>query len=245
MKRRVGVLVIIVAALAAFVAWELCAPASMLPMRFFRSRAFAAANAASLAMYFGMFGSVFLLTQFLQLVMGYSPLEAGVRTLAWTAMPLIVAPVAGALSDKIGGRPIMAFGLTLDAVAFAWMASIAAPDTAYSQLVPALVLAGIGTASFFAPVANVVMGAVRAEESGQASGATNAIREIGGVLGIAVLAAVFANRGGYETPTAFVAGFTPALMIGAATVALGAAAALLIPRRRKEAISLEPALQPA
>src|SRR5918994_2262080 len=113
-----------VAALAAFVAWELRAPAPMLPMRFFRSRAFAAANAASLAMYFGMFGSVFLLTQFLQLVMGYSPLEAGVRTLPWTAMPLVVNPIAGILSDRIGGRPIMAFGLALDAIAFTWMAAV-------------------------------------------------------------------------------------------------------------------------
>jgi EmrB/QacA subfamily drug resistance transporter len=240
-----GALVAGAAALAAFVAWELRAPAPMLPMRFFRSRAFAAANAASLAMYFGMFGSVFLLTQFLQLVMGYSPLEAGVRTLAWTAMPVFVAPLAGALSDRIGGRPIMAFGLLLDAIAFSWMASIAAPDTAYAELVPALVLAGIGTAAFFAPVANVVMSAVRPEESGQASGATNAIREIGGVLGIAVLAAVFANQGDYATPTAFVTGFTPALVIGAATVAAGALAALLIPRRRRTAITLEPALQPA
>jgi hypothetical protein len=140
-----------VAALAAFVAWELRAPAPMLPMRFFRSRAFAAANAASLAMYFGMFGSVFLLTQFLQLVMGYSPLETGLRTLAWTAMPLVIAPAAGALSDRIGGRPIMAFGLTLDAIAFTWMAAVAAPDTSYGQLAPALVLAGIGTAAFFRP----------------------------------------------------------------------------------------------
>jgi hypothetical protein len=80
----------------------------MLPMRFFRNRAFAAANAASLAMSFGMFGSVFLLTQFLQLVLGYSPLQAGIRTLAWTAMPLFIAPATGALSDRIGGRPIMA-----------------------------------------------------------------------------------------------------------------------------------------
>jgi len=234
-----------VAALAAFVAWELRAPAPMLPMRFFRSRAFAAANAASLAMYFGMFGSVFLLTQFLQLVMGYGPLEAGVRTLAWTAMPVFVAPAAGALSDRIGGRPIMAFGLLLDAIAFAWMASVASPDTAYGQLAPALVLAGIGTAAFFAPVANVVMGAVAAEESGQASGATNAIREIGGVLGVAVLAAVFASRGDYATPTAFVAGFTPALTIGAVTVALGAVAALLIPRRRTATVAREPAHQAA
>jgi nitrate/nitrite transporter NarK len=196
-------------------------------------------------MYFGMFGSVFLLTQFLQLVMGYSPLEAGVRTLAWTAMPVVVAPLAGALSDRIGGRPIMAFGLVLDTIAFGWMATVAGPDTAYGQLAPALVLAGIGTAAFFAPVANVVMGAVRTEESGQASGATNAIREIGGVLGVAVLAAVFANQGDYETPRAFVAGFTPALTIGAITVALGAAAALLIPRKRSTAVSLKPAVQPA
>jgi EmrB/QacA subfamily drug resistance transporter len=233
------------AALIAFVAWELRAPAPMLPMRFFRSRAFAAANAASLAMYFGMFGSVFLLTQFLQLVMGYSPLESGLRTLAWTAMPVIVAPLAGALSDRIGGRPIMAFGLILDAVAFGWMATVAGTDTAYGQLAPALGLAGIGTAAFFAPVANVVMGAVRPEESGQASGATNAIREIGGVLGVAVLAAVFAGQGDYATPSDFVAGFTPALIIGAITVALGAAAALLIPRQRTETATFKPALETA
>jgi EmrB/QacA subfamily drug resistance transporter len=235
-----------IALLAAFVAWEQRTATPMLPMRFFRNRTFAAANAASLAMYFGMFGSVFLLTQFLQLVMGYSPTEAGIRTLAWTAMPLFVAPLAGTLSDRIGGRPIMAFGLALDAVAFSWMAYVAGPDTTYGQLLPGLVLAGIGTAAFFASVANVVMGAVRPEEAGQASGATNAIREIGGVLGVAVLAAVFANRGGYSSEGAFVDGFVPALMLGAATVAFGAAAALLIPRRRREAaVALEPVAQAA
>jgi MFS family permease len=177
--------------------------------------------------------------------MGYSPLEAGIRTLPWTAMPLFMAPLAGSLSDRIGGRPIMAFGLALDAIAFGWIATIASPDTPYGQLVPALVLAGIGTAAFFAPVANVVMGAVRPEESGQASGATNAIREIGGVLGVAVIAAVFSNQGGYETPTTFVAGFQPALTIGAITVALGAGAALLIPRRRSSGVALHPAVQAA
>jgi MFS family permease len=146
-------------------------------MRFFRNRAFAAANVASLAMLFGMFGSVFLLTQFLQLMLGYSPLQAGIRTLAWTAMPLFIAPAAGALSDLIGGRPIMASGLTLDAIAFAWIAYNAKVGMSYWQLLPALVLAGIGTASFFATAANVVMSAVRPEEAGQASGASNAIRE--------------------------------------------------------------------
>jgi EmrB/QacA subfamily drug resistance transporter len=233
-------------ALAAFVAWELRTPAQMLPMRFFRSRTFTAANVAALAMYAGMFGVVFLLTQFLQLVMGYSPLEAGVRTLPWTVMPLLVNPVAGLLSDRIGGRPIMAFGLALDAVAFTWMASVVSPDTAYAELAPAMTLAGIGTAAFFAPVANVVMSAVRPEEQGQASGATNAIRELGGVLGVAVLAAVFAGQGGYSAPAEFVAGFQPALTVGAAVVGGGALVTLLIPRRRAErSPAAEPVAQAA
>jgi EmrB/QacA subfamily drug resistance transporter len=235
-----------IAALAGFISWELHTATPMLPMRFFRNRAFAAANAASLAMYFGMFGSVFLLTQFLQLVMGYSPLQAGICTLAWTAMPLFIAPAAGALSDRIGGRPIMAFGLALDAIAFGWIAYNAKVGMSYRQLLPALVLAGIGTASFLAPVAGVAMSAVAPEEAGQASGATNAIREIGGVLGIAVLAAVFSARGGYAAPSQFVAGFGPALTIGAITVAIGAAAALLIPPlRRTTAASLKPAMEAA
>jgi EmrB/QacA subfamily drug resistance transporter len=238
----IGAAALGIAALIGFVAWELRTSTPMLPMRFFHNRAFAAANAASLAMYFGMFGSVFLLTQFLQLVLGYSPLQAGIRTLAWTAMPLFVAPAAGALSDRIGGRPIMAFGLALDAIAFGWIAYHAQVGMSYGQLLPALVMAGIGTASFLAPVANVVMSAVRPEEAGQASGAANAIREIGGVLGIAVLAAVFSARGSYATPTAFVDGFVPAITIGAITVAIGAAAALLIPPlRRTIATALKPA----
>src|SRR5829696_5478820 len=108
------------ALLGSFVAWELRAPAPMLPMRFFRNRAFAAANGASLLMYFGMFGSIFLLTQFLQTVQGHSPLGAGLRVLPWTAMPMIVAPIAGALSDRIGGRPLMAVGLALQAIGLGW-----------------------------------------------------------------------------------------------------------------------------
>jgi MFS family permease len=164
-------------------------------------------------------------------------------------LPPIIDPwpaIPRALSDRIGGRPIMAFGLSLDAVAFAWIASIARPTTPYGELLPAFVLAGIGTASFFASVANVVIGAVRPEEAGEASGATNAIREIGGVLGVTVLAAVFANRGGYQTQGTFVHGLAPALTIGAITVAIRAAAALLIPPlRRATATALKPAVEAA
>jgi EmrB/QacA subfamily drug resistance transporter len=216
-----------------FVAWELRAPAPMLPMGFFRDRAFAAANGASLLMYFGMFGSIFLLTQFLQTVQGHSPLGAGLRVLPWTAMPMIVAPIAGALSDRIGGRPLMAAGLALQAIGLGWLAAVSTPTVPYSELVIPFILSGTGMAMFFAPVANVVLSAVRPEEEGQASGANNAIREVGGVFGVAVLASVFAQYGGYGTPQSFVDGLGPAIWVGAIVVAAGAMIALAIPRRRR------------
>ena len=197
------------ALLAAFVAWELRAPAPMLPMRFFRSRAFAATNGVSFTMTFGIFGSIFLLAQFFQTVQGYSPLEAGLRTLPWTLMPMFVAPVAGILSDRIGSRPLMAAGLFLQAAAVVWIALVTEPTVAYGLLVPAFVMGGTGMALVFAPAANAVLGAVRPEEAGQASGANNAIRELGGVLGVAVLAAVFTGAGGFESPQAFNDGLVP------------------------------------
>jgi EmrB/QacA subfamily drug resistance transporter len=230
------------ALVAAFVLWELRSPNPMLPMRFFRNRTFAAANAASLFMFFGMFGSIFLLSQFLQIVQGYSPLEAGLRTLPWTAMPMFIAPIAGALSDRIGGRPLMATGLAMQAVALGWLAAISEQGVAYSQLVAPFIVAGVGMSLFFAPVANVVLSSVRRTEEGQASGANNAIRELGGVFGVAVLAAVFASYGGYETPQTYVDGLTPAIWVGAVIVGLGALAALFIPRirRRQEVGAVEP-----
>jgi nitrate/nitrite transporter NarK len=230
--------------LAAFVLWELRTEAPMLPMRFFRNRTFAATNVASLFMFFGMFGSIFLLAQFLQTVQGYSPLDAGIRTLPWTAMPIFIAPLAGALSDRIGGRPLMATGLGLQAIGLAWLASITSPTVAYSSLVPAFVISGIGMALFFAPVANVVLSSVRREEEGKASGANNAIRELGGVFGVAVLASIFSHYGGYESPATYVDGLTPALWVGAALVGTGAVAALFVPRRTRasDAMAAEPEL---
>jgi MFS family permease len=205
----------------------------MLPMGFFRDRGFAAANAASLAMYFGMFGSIFLLTQFFQTAQGYSPLESGLRVLPWTIMPMFVAPIAGALSDRIGGRPLMATGLALQAIGLAWIAYVSTATVGYSSLVLPFVLSGIGMGLFFAPVANVVLSAVRPEQEGKASGANNAIREVGGVLGVAVLASIFARTGGYESPVTFNDGLVPALWVGAVVVGVGAALALLIPRKRR------------
>jgi EmrB/QacA subfamily drug resistance transporter len=226
---------------AAFVAWEKRASSPMLPLRFFRSRAFTATNAVSLAMYFGMFGSIFLLAQYFQIVQHYSPLQAGLRTLPWTAMPMIVAPIAGVLSDRIGSRPLMFTGLALQSGALAWLVTVLAPGTPYTSFIGPFVLAGAGMAMVFAPAANAVLSAVRPSEAGQASGATNAIRELGGVLGIAVLASVFAAAGGYASPAIFVAGLRPAVVVGAAVLGAGAIAALAVPGlRRRDLAAAEP-----
>ena len=218
--------------LGAFVAWELRAENPMLPMRFFRNRTFTLANTASLFMFFGMFGSIFLLSQFFQTVQGYSPLGSGMRILPWTIAPMFIAPIAGALSDKIGGKTLIGAGLSLQALGLAWLGLISTPTTAYSEFVGPFILAGVGMGLFFAPVANVVLSAVRPAEEGQASGANNAIRELGGVFGVAVLASVFARLGGYQSGNAFVDGMNPAILLGAAVVAVGAAAAFAIPKRR-------------
>jgi EmrB/QacA subfamily drug resistance transporter len=233
--------------LAVFVLWELRAPAPMLPMRFFRNRTFTMANIASLLMFFGMFGSIFLLAQFFQIVQGYSPLGSGLRILPWTAMPIFVAPIAGALSDRIGGRVIMATGLALQAIGLGWLAAVSTPTVPYAELVAPFFLSGIGMALFFAPVANVVLSAVRPEEEGQASGANNAIRELGGVFGVAVLASIFSSFGGYGSGQHFVDGMVPAVWVGAALVAVAAVAAFAIPRRKRPAQveELRPGLEAA
>ncbi|MFJ3880031.1 MFS transporter [Streptomyces sp. NPDC090077] len=217
----------------------------MLPMRLFRHRGFFGINFASLLMYLGMFGSIFLLSQFLQGVAGYSPTEAGLRMLPWTGMGIVVAPLAGMLSDRIGGRPVVAAGLALQALGLGWFALVLSPDVTYAAQLPALVLSGIGMSLYFAPASHVLMSTVAPADQGRASGTNSALREVGGALGVAVLASVFAARGGYETPQAFTDGTVPALWIGAAAVALAALLALLVPGRTRNAPAPAPATGPA
>ena len=215
--------------------WERHTATPMLPLRFFRSRAFSATSAVSLAMSFGIFGSIFLLAQYFQTVKGYGPLEAGLRTLPWTGMPMLVAPIAGAMSDRIGSRPLMAAGLALQAIAIVWLAEVTSTDRRLLDARPRLRArrhrhgAGLLARRQRDPRRR------QAEEAGQASGATNAIRELGGVLGVAVLAAVFSSAGGYQSGEAFVEGLRPALWVGAAVLAAGAGAALLVPGRGRRA----------
>ncbi|MFJ9011041.1 MFS transporter [Streptomyces canus] len=224
------------ALLTAFVLYSTRAKNPMLPMRLFRSRAFSGINAASLLMFLGMFGSIFLLSQYMQGVLGYSPTEAGLRMLPWTGMPMLVAPIAGILSDRIGGRPVVATGLFFQAAGLAYMASVVTVDASYAAQLPGLILSGIGMALFFAPASNLVMSSVRSEEQGIASGANNALREVGGALGIAVMASIFSSQGGYESGQSFVDGLRPALVTGAGVVAVAGVAALLIPSGKRGAV---------
>ncbi|MFC9164822.1 MFS transporter [Streptomyces fungicidicus] len=220
--------------LALFVMWERRAPQPLLPLSFYRVRAFVFSNLVSASMYFGVFGSIFLLSQFFQIAPVRTPLEAGVLTLAWTLMPMFVAPVAGALTDKVGGGRLMALGLFLQAIGLSWINLVATSDTPYSRMVGAMVVAGIGMGLVFAPTAAVVLGSVGPQYRGKASGANNTVREIGGALGTAILSSVFVHYGDDRTAQGFVDGMKPGIWIGVAVVLVGALCALAIPRPRPE-----------
>ncbi len=226
-----------VALMLAFILQELRTDEPMLPMEFFANRGFAVTNAVSLAMYFGMFGSIFFLSQFLQNVLHNTPLEAGVKLLVWTGAVMVVAPVAGFLSERWGSRGFMIAGLGLQAIALGWMASTASVDVSYISWAIPFALAGSGMALVFAPSANAVLASVKTSQTGQASGAANAIRELGGVLGIAVLATVFTSHGSYLSPEAYVNGLVPALWVGAVVLAAGALIAAVLPFSTRESAS--------
>ena len=217
------------ALIGAFLVWERRARAPIMPLDLFRRRASVTANGISFVMSFGMFGSIFLLSQFFQFVQGASPLDSGLRILPWTATPVIVAPIAGWASGQIGARPLLAAGLALQAIGLAWTAALITTHVNYVSLIPAFVIAGAGMGLFFAPIANVVLSAVPREDAGKASGVNNTIRELGGVFGVAVLGAIFSANGSYASPQSYVDGIIPGVFVGAAVVAAGAFLALALP----------------
>ncbi len=219
------------AAIVGFVVWERRAPSPMIPVELFRRRGFATANAVSFFMYAGLFGALFLMTQLLQFALGHSPLVAGVMLLPWTAAPGIVSPIAGGLADRYGNRPFMTAGLALQTIGLGWIAAVASSGMSYLQLGLALGVAGIGIGLVFPTVANAVLASVPLPEAGVASGTNSTMRELGGVLGVAILAAVFARRGIYSSPRVFIDGFTAALWVGVGLSALGTLAAALSPGR--------------
>jgi EmrB/QacA subfamily drug resistance transporter len=228
-----------IAALAAFLWWELRSDHPMLDVRLFKNRAFAAVNVTAMLFSFGMFGSIFFLSQFLQTVQGYSPLSAGLRVLPWTGMAMLLAPVVGLLAERWGGKILVVSGLILQAAGLFWLVALTNPTTPYVDFVPAFVVAGVGMTLFFVPLASLVLGSVPARLEGVASGTNSAFRELGGVLGIAVLGAVFSSSGSYASGVAYVSGLKPAIAVGAVVVIIGAVTAMLVPGRRRARATAE------
>ncbi len=226
----VGALLAGVVLMAGFLAWEQRARFPMLPLGYFRRRGFATANAVVFFQFISLIGSLFFITQLFQIGMGYSPLAAGLRILVWMAMPMLVAPVAGTLADRIGNRPFMVGGLILQAAGLGWLAAVVRPGVSYGSLVAPLIIAGVGIAMCFPTVANQVTASVPAADVGVAAGTNNALNALGGVFGIAILAAVFAARGSYVTVASFAAGFRAAEWVAAGVAAVGVIAAALAPR---------------
>jgi len=217
--------------LGLLIAWELRTPDPMLPLRLFRSRAFRVSNTTVFTFSVGVFGSIFLLAQYFQVVQGFGPLQSGIRTMPWTMAPMVVAPLAGLIVDRVGARNLLTAGQALLAVALAWMAAVASVDASYVAFVGPFLLGGIGMGLTFAPGATVVMASASPEDRAMASGTNSTIREVGVAMGVAVLASVFASHGSYTDPQSFVDGLIPAVWVGAAIVAVGAVLSRLLPSR--------------
>ncbi len=240
-----GTLVVGALLIAAFVAWELRAREPMLPMGFFRSRAFSAGNAAIFLTFASLFGAVFFYAQLLQTGLGYGPLGAGLRLMPWTATFMTVAPIAGALVDRVGERPFMVAGLTLQAAGLAWLALIAEPGMAYAQMLAPFIVGGVGVSMAIPAAQNSVLGSVAEGALGKAAGTNSMMRELGGVFGVAVVVAVFAGAGSYASAQAFVDGFSPAILVAAGLALGGAAAGLALPGRHAAVTPLVPRVQEA
>ena len=219
-----------VAFVGIFLWWESRAAHPMLPLKFFRNRGLNVANAASVCLYFGLFGAVFFLAQFLQTVQGDSPTEAGLKVLPWTIMPMFIAPLAGFFSDRVGARPFMVAGLCIMSGAFLWMGLVITPTISYLGLFGGFLLAGFGMSMVFAPVSNLLVQSVPQVDIGKASGTNNTVREIGGALGIAVMTAIFTATGSYDSGQAYVDGLNPAVLVAAGVLLAGATIALAAPR---------------
>jgi EmrB/QacA subfamily drug resistance transporter len=217
----VGVLLILL-----FVGWQRRSVQPMLPLRLFRRRTFSASTVVSMLLYAALYGTVFFLSQFMQIGLGYSALEAGLRLIPWTATLLLVAPTAGALADRFGNRPVLVTGLLLKAVGLGWLAAAASPQTSYLALLIPLLLEGIGTSMAIPVVQSAMLGAVPADDIGKASGVNGISQELGGVFGVAILVALFTAVGSYLSATAFTTGFVVA--IGGCAVFAGIAAVVAL-----------------
>ncbi|MEJ3654341.1 DHA2 family efflux MFS transporter permease subunit [Actinomycetes bacterium KLBMP 9759] len=215
---------------AAFVVAQRRTREPLLPGRLFRAPGFVAGNLATIGLFAGIFGGVFFFAQFLQVGLGFTALQAGLGLMPWTSPLFVLGPLCGMLADRIGNRPLLVVGITLKALGFGWIAIVATPGMPYGELVLPLLIAGIGGSMALPAAANSVVGAVGHADIGKAAGSNSMLRELGGVLGLAVMVAVFSGVGDVTSPESFAAGFAPALGFCAALVACGAVAAAFVPR---------------
>jgi MFS family permease len=204
----------------------------MLPLRLFKSRTFTAASIAAFMSFGAIMAAAFLTAQYFQLGLGYSPLGAGLRLLPWTATPMLVAPVAGALADRIGTRPLLVTGLALQAGGLAWVAALAtAGSSGYGRYVLPFVIAGVGISMAIPTVPTAALGAVSPHDVGRASGVSNTMQRFGGAFGIALASAIFAAHGHLGSAASFTAGYRPAMLGAVALSAVGSIASIAIARR--------------
>lgn len=214
--------------MASFVAWELRTTAPMLPMRLFRSLSFSAANTTGFFQSGAVFGGIFLVTQYFQLANDDSPFATGLRLLPWTAAPLLVAPLAGALSDRIGRRPLLVVGMLVQAGGFVWFAWASGVGAAYWRLAVPMAFIGIGMAMVLPVAPTAAVSAVEREDIGKASGANSTLQRFGGALGVAVATSVLTAFGSLAGRGTFTVGFHAALTGVAGLALLGGLAALAV-----------------
>jgi EmrB/QacA subfamily drug resistance transporter len=218
--------------LAAFLWWENRTASPLLPLRLFRDRSFSIANIVGFGFSFGMFGAVFILIQYLQVVQGSTPLEAAIQTTPWTMAPMVVAPIAGALAPRVGTRLLIVTGLVLQSAGLFWLAATMAEDTPYTTMLPAFIAAGLGMSLVFAPSSTAVLANLVPQDTAKGSGTNSTVREIGVALGIAVLTAVFTGAGGELTPAGYVGAAIPAVAVGGAVLLATAIASVFLPAGR-------------
>jgi EmrB/QacA subfamily drug resistance transporter len=226
---------------AGFMWWEARVPAPMLPLRLLRVRAFTAANATGFMSSAAITSAAFLMSQFFQLGLGYSPLATGLRFLPWTATPLLVAPLAGRLSDRIGNMPLMAAGMALQAAGLGWTALEVTSGARYGELVLPLVIAGVGISMTIPTTPTAALGAVPPADMGTASGVQNTLQRFGAVFGVAIVGAIFSASGHLGSAPGVISGVRPALAASAGLSLLGALTGLAVGRRRERAATAAPA----
>jgi EmrB/QacA subfamily drug resistance transporter len=236
--RTVISLILGAALIAAFAAWETRAAEPMMPLGLLRSRRFSAAVTTQFLMSAAIFSAAFLISQYFQFARGNSPFATGLRFLPWTATPLLVAPAAGALFDRLGPRRLVVPGLLMQAAGFAWIVHLAGTTSGYASYVPPFIVAGVGISMALPCVPAAGLNAAAPGSLGKAAGVLNTMQLFGATIGVATVTAVFNASGSLAGPAAVTHGFRPALAVGAGLSALGACAAFGLRRtpRAKTAV---------